>query len=137
MVVSDETKIAKIYMIYGLVDKDDVVVSFGTFAISGARSETIGVEQIRQDLDAALAATSAAQDALIDLILADFDKWWLKETDVVEDNGTKGDLLNIPAKFKIWRTRLASLLGVYVPFGGLVEEIDGQLGFGSGGSIQR
>ncbi len=132
MPITDAKDRARIFMILGVPDRDSVAVTFGQFTFEGFRTESFDNTAQRATIVAALAATNTDEDALIQLILTEFDTFWLKETEVIEDNGTRGVLLDIEAKFDVWRKRLSKVLGFINVLGDSDDEIRNRV-LGSGG----
>ncbi len=128
MPITDEEKKAKIFMIYGVPDKDTAFGELGLVTISGPVGEIFTIKDIRDRINAALAATNAGEDKIIDTntpsILKEFDQVFLAEQEVFQDNGSQGVLFSVSARMEILRKRISDILGVYVPRGGFMRAFE-------------
>ena len=133
----DEDKRVKVFAIYGIPNQDSPFVSLGLFTIQGAVGEPIDISDFRARLNTALDGATSSQTDLVDVVLTQFDLWWLKEIQVNKDEGTEGVLMNVDDKRAIWVDQLGNILGVYNPFGSLMDQLRRNQGFGGGGRIVR
>ncbi len=128
MPITDAKETAKIFMILGIPDKDTAFGGLGLVTISGPVGELFTLKDIRDRINTALAATSTAEDAIINSdtpnILSEFDQVFLAEQEVFEDNGSRGILFSVSKRMEILRNRISNILGIYTPRGGFMAAFE-------------
>lgn len=129
MPITDDKIKAKIFMLLGVPDKATARGFLALATISGPAGELFTLTEIQTQIVAALAATNASEDAIISTdspnIIGEFDKIYLKETEITEDQGTSGpSVFSVEKRMEVLRQRLANILGIYIPRGGFHRAFD-------------
>lgn len=123
MAISDATKKTKIFQLLNLPQKDTALSAFNLVTISGPKGENFSLDGVKAQVDAALLAATTTEEAQIDLVIAEFDKIWLKQdTFIRKDQTTEGILADFNKRVEILRDHVSDLLGIYIPKGGFLAE---------------
>lgn len=136
MAITDLTKIAKIFTIFNLPQKDAAFASLGLVTIFGPSGETFDLKGIKDQVDLVLAAATSEEETLIDDAIKEWDDVRHSEQEIGEDDGARGVLFSGQKRRDLIRSEIATILGIWIPTGGFVGQFQRAENF-RGGSIMR